>query len=341
MPPFNLKLENIDELPMNIPKKQHYVPQFILRNFTVGKKKKIYVFDTKTQNTFTSHVREIGHENDFYNHPINGNQIEFDLGTLETQVAPLISGILEQGSINHLSDTDFYQISYFTIIQMMRVNALRESISNISEILVNRLKNETLVPGSQAELLFKDAESKNEKLLSLDFIKTIPLQLMPNMLDKHLSLLKAPKGKHFYISDNPVVKYNNLYQSRNDSVGLGVKGIEISFPISPKYMLSFSCPILLSELRNSINSIENKDSINSDRYVGLRVYVNSIDNKTTQTLNADNVQHYNALQATQSSRFIYSFDNDFSLIRTMIKDNNDIFKNPRVVDGSKIFLTKF
>jgi len=36
---------------IEIAKNQHYVPQFLLKNFTVGKKSQLWVFDKKTGDT--------------------------------------------------------------------------------------------------------------------------------------------------------------------------------------------------------------------------------------------------------------------------------------------------
>jgi len=48
------------------PKKQHYVPQFILRNFAYGKSKKIWVFDKRNGKSFSSSVKNSACENYFY-----------------------------------------------------------------------------------------------------------------------------------------------------------------------------------------------------------------------------------------------------------------------------------
>lgn len=48
-------------------KNQHYVPQFVLRNFVAsGKKKYIYVFDKLHEKKFKTGIKNIGAENAFY-----------------------------------------------------------------------------------------------------------------------------------------------------------------------------------------------------------------------------------------------------------------------------------
>ena len=53
---------------MTKPKKQHYVPQFLLRNFAIGQKSKakLWVLDKRKGNVYQSSVHDVAHENLFY-----------------------------------------------------------------------------------------------------------------------------------------------------------------------------------------------------------------------------------------------------------------------------------
>ena len=55
---------------ISIAKNQHYVPQFILRNFTVGDGKQIHVFDKQDEKSFRTNIRNIAAETGFYNFDI-------------------------------------------------------------------------------------------------------------------------------------------------------------------------------------------------------------------------------------------------------------------------------
>jgi len=50
-----------------LPKIQHYVPQFILKNFCLNENNQIYVFDKKTEKVFTTNIENVAAENGFYN----------------------------------------------------------------------------------------------------------------------------------------------------------------------------------------------------------------------------------------------------------------------------------
>jgi len=45
-----------------IAKIQHYVPQFLLKQFTSGKKPQVWVFDKTTGKKFKSHVKNVASE---------------------------------------------------------------------------------------------------------------------------------------------------------------------------------------------------------------------------------------------------------------------------------------
>ena len=59
-------------------KKQHYVPQFLLRNFAVGKKlkAKLWVLDKRNASVFQASVNDVAHENMFYE--CNGEAGSYD-----------------------------------------------------------------------------------------------------------------------------------------------------------------------------------------------------------------------------------------------------------------------
>ncbi|PKG37040.1 DUF4238 domain-containing protein [Psychromonas sp. Urea-02u-13] len=322
------------------PKKQHYVPQFLLSKFAVGKKKRIHTFDLKMAKSFASQIRDVGHENNFYNHPEEGNQMEFQLGKLETKVAPIIDKIISEGSIKSLSKGDQKYLGIFTIVQMMRVNSIRESLVEMGELIVDKFVGDSVEPDSQADHLLTSFKELDVKTQSIDMLKETPLQLLPYILDKHISLVKAPKGEVFYISDNPIVKYNHQPREHRGNLGLRVKGVEVHLPISPKFCLSFLCSELVDDIRKAVNHHQAAVLMESTSPNGLAESIsilNHIDNKITKELSSENMEYHNSLQVLHCSRFIYSSNSDFDLVNIMLSDNPNIGLNPRVVDGSNVF----
>ena len=87
--------------PNEIAKIQHYVPQFLLKNFTIGKKLQVWVFDKQTGKIFKSHVKNVASENGFYNFTIKGNEytIEPSLSDVETHASKIVKGIIRNKRI--------------------------------------------------------------------------------------------------------------------------------------------------------------------------------------------------------------------------------------------------
>jgi hypothetical protein len=107
---------------MTTTKKQHYVPQFLLRRFGTGKKnrEKIWVLDKLTGKVFQSSVKDVGHENNFYEHEhLQHNAIENLLGNTECYAANLISRISKHGRLFR-DNEEIVGLSYFLAIQMLR-----------------------------------------------------------------------------------------------------------------------------------------------------------------------------------------------------------------------------
>ena len=74
-----------------------------------------------------------------------------------------------------------------------------------------------------------------------------------DIYEKEWTLVKAPKGEYFYISDHPVTMHNNSPRPGRGNIGLRLKGIEIHLPISPKLCISFMCPKTVDEIRIKVN----------------------------------------------------------------------------------------
>ncbi|QYJ93520.1 DUF4238 domain-containing protein [Shewanella spartinae] len=320
------------------PKKQHYVPQFLLRNFALGEKKHIHIFDIRAGKRFTSHVKDAGHENNFYHHPEDGNQMEFELGKLETQVAPIIDGILSNGSIKHLSAQEILLIGLFTVVQMIRVNSLRESLSEMTGIIFEKVKEYSIAPGSQAEEFLANLSKQNSKTQSIEMLKETPQELLPYLLEKSLVLEEAPEGESFYLSDNPIIKYNNLPRKHHSFLGLRLKGIEVHFPISPKYCLSYLCSELIDDVRHSVAMHQREVHMGlispSDLSDTIKM-LDDIDHKNPHILTSANMDYHNSLQVLRCSRFVYSNSGNFELLEKILKKNPNIAFKQRITSDSR------
>lgn len=126
---------------MTTTKKQHYVPQFLLRRFGTGKKRreKIWVLDKSTGKVFQSSIKDIGHENYFYEHEELSNNIDIEqlLGKTESYVAPLLSRINKSGKLFR-DKPELVGLSYFVAVQLARSPVVRVGMENFRRIMIDK-----------------------------------------------------------------------------------------------------------------------------------------------------------------------------------------------------------
>ena len=84
---------------MNIKvEKQHFVPQFILKNFSISNHKQLWVFDKLKETSFLNSIRNTASSKNFYelekeNVVLNTEEI---LSVVESDSAPILKKIYEQ-----------------------------------------------------------------------------------------------------------------------------------------------------------------------------------------------------------------------------------------------------
>jgi hypothetical protein len=326
---------------LNIPKKQHYVPQFLLRNFS-KKKNRIYVFDKKLNRSFPCNVKDIGHENNFYEDQLlgYGNETELKLSKLETVVAPVIEKILIDGSIKNLEDWEHkFIICLFSTVQMIRTNDIRKFLEGFNQILNKRITEWGYDPNTEVKN-YKTPSQAELKSSAIDLLNTLPSSLSGGFLNKQLSLLKAPKGQNFYISDHPIVIHNHFPREGRGNLGIGLKGIEIFFPISPVYCLSFLCGETAQEVITKVKNFKASQLLGIVPKVDMseaEKMVDYFENGTTNKLAIENMDFSNSLQVIQSTRFVYSCEPKFNLAKDMLKTHPEISTQEKFVDGSTLF----
>ena len=325
----------------NVPKKQHYVPQFLLKNWSQGNKKRIFVFDKKSNKSFPSSVKNIAHENNFYEDEILGyeNNTEIKLSGLEGDAAPIISKILSEGTIKNLTESEHKLLCLFSSVQLLRTNNTREFLEGFNEILSEKIQDWGGDPNTLVENLLN--MSKEEvKSSSIGMLNTLPTELVGNFIDKELSLLKAPPNSSFYISDHPIIKHNHFPREHRGNLGIGLYGIEIYFPISPQYCLSFLCSDVATELKQSVMNHQAAKMLGIAKQQDIseaETMVQCFKNKTPFNVSPSHMDFSNSSQVINSTRFVYSANSDFSLAFDMLKTNPEIATQPKVVDGSKVF----
>ena len=107
---------------MTTAKVQHYVPQFLLRNFGSGKKDQVWVFDKTTERSFFTHAKNIASESRFYDFELDGACVSLEpyLSKIESAAKPILAHILRADSLGELDDTARTTLAAFFSIHLTR-----------------------------------------------------------------------------------------------------------------------------------------------------------------------------------------------------------------------------
>lgn len=299
-------------------KKQHTVPRFLLDNFGFGKKnkkRKLHVFDKEQNNTFIQSVYDATTKNSFYNlYGDSEKSLEGILSKIESDVSPIIKKIIKLGTISFLSMDDKYKISVFILSQHARTLNTFDKIKKTNLEFLNRL-SEIGFPNLDIESLKNDDSSKMSQEIFLDCILDC-YKLVDHILNKSWALYENKKD-NFLISDNPLTLHNTLKQNDlRGNLGYAVEGIEIYMPISTKYTLSFTCSSIYIKLKNHL--MYGKRSLNDFELKNILKLLDAFDNGCPLICDDENILFLNSLQVMYSKRFLYSCNQDFSLVTDMI-----------------------
>jgi hypothetical protein len=226
------------------PKKQHYVPQFLLRNFALGKKQKakLWVLDKKHASIFQGSVRDIGHENLFYEYSGEAGAVEFEsvLEKLDSKAAEIIAGITSSTRIPRAGET-FIWLSYFVVAQLLRTPSVRKDIDNFRDVIVSKFGKDIVYKGDTKPISQYGPE--DSKIASIQALKDVP-KLARHLQEKDWLLCEAPDSYPFIIGDTPVSKHNMIERRGRGNLGLKSRGIEIHLPICPRLSIHAMCPLL-------------------------------------------------------------------------------------------------
>ena len=123
-------------------KKHHYVPQSLLKLFSVdGTREWIYVFDKSSGKAFKASIKNVGSQNDF-------NKLETESGTwnfehifseVDGRLANLLSQIQQARNLSVLTADDRRDWADMVAVQLLRTPIMRTTMTQIAVDLVDAL----------------------------------------------------------------------------------------------------------------------------------------------------------------------------------------------------------
>ena len=207
--------------------RHYYVPRSILKNFENGRSVFALKKDDKGR-IFPSNVDNLLCEKDFYtfswdiDDESTDENYDYDkkaFNKLDSDIAPIIKGIVEQGSIDRIKTQQRETLSKFVAYQYARLPAIQKLARDLS----------------RHERDAKQLQGLNllDKGFMNQFVKTIS--------ERDLMLLKLTDDAECIISDSPVLWFlhDNIY-----------------FPISPNYCLCYKKSDVIVLDSKCINKLE-------------------------------------------------------------------------------------
>lgn len=322
---------------MTHPKTQHYVPQFLLKGFTAGKKGQLHVFDKATGKRFRTKPHNVAAENGFYDIEIPGGvaTIEPYLGRLEGRVAKVVRTLRTGRILADLSEEDLAFLAVFLVVQFLRTRLFREQFADLDKQIAESLRDRGVDPHEVSNYRpIKDEEELKHASMSL--LRNMAEQLLPVVLNKGWVLVRTSKRQPFLIGDHPVALHNERTFGYRGNIGFAVPGIEIHLPLSKDLALYLICPTNVEKLMQSKEKLDDlgaafgKDDPDVKRLeAGLGPMLRALTEGAILNANPENVVHHNALQIRYAERFVFSTSEDFSLAEEMIADDPRVRRGPR------------
>ncbi|MFH1970097.1 MAG: DUF4238 domain-containing protein [Verrucomicrobiota bacterium] len=300
-------------------KKQHYVPQFLLRQFATGtpKKPKIWVLDKSTKDVRLASVRDVAHENAFYEfHDPDGTHIDFEhlMEKIDSIGARIIKQVIRSGRLV-LSSEDRVWLSYVVACQMSRTPMIRKDMDNFIEMIIHKWGPNVRMGGDARTVgEYGQDDSRFNSLMLLK--KDLPA-FAKLLQAKAWFLAEAPPQHPFIISDNPVTRHNMVPRKGRGNLGLNNDGIEIYLPISCRFSLHIVCPILAGIVCMTPDL--------------SAAYTAGIEEGKPVPMRPENVTFANSCQVNWAERYVFGRRrDDLELPLDMLRTNPELMGGPGV-----------
>ncbi len=282
-----------ERLPVNIPKRQHYLPQFYLNHFGVRKQKtyRIFVYDLDESRVYPTSVDKTAKEKGYYDVKIGGGFVataEKALSEFEDKVAPVYKNLVRHMNPFLLNQEDRGILSLFFATMISRVPRSRETSEQLEKIV----KSEFAEKGIR---YYDDIPFTGErkKHFDIDMIRLSADQFAPVIYSMNWRLGLVAQGLMLITSDCPLVMCNPVNNGLQSNIGLKVSGIQLCFPLTP-------CLLLIMYHPTDYDLPE-----------------------TAFTLNFDSVVLQNHLEAYYATRYLYSMNLDYDLDPT-VRNNREV-----------------
>lgn len=299
--------------------KQHYVPQFYLKNFSNKKNNTCFLncYDIIKNRQYYVNIKDIAQEHFFYK--INNQNFEDKFQRIEKPASDIINNLTKNKNYKLLNNINnrFY-LSLFMSCQYLRTKEMRETVDELDLQLTEYLKNHDLNYELKKYLNYlTDSSIKNRHK---DVFESSLNKISFNLFMKKWVILNNTTDRNFYTSDNPLVRYNPI-----GKMGFACDYIQVYYPINPRIMLCLIDPFNYKKIPKNFKIQKiNKKQKNPHNTFRSNIY-KIVNSKITDVKLVDQL---NILQFKNATRHVFSKDENF-IINNNFKMNNE--KGNRVI----------
>lgn len=330
---------------------QHYVPKFMLRRFSSGKKDLVHAYDKQSDKVFafsTSKKSKVGvaAERAIYDFEFQGvpMTLEPSLSSLETKAAEATAKIIRSSRVSPEWHMDKAVLASFLAVQLVRTKATMATFDDLSARMEGYFRSEG-APEEFFELEPEVGDKANaRKAYYARMITNSPKDLAPFLTDKVWHLLQTDERDPFIMGDHPFARYNEPGEGVRGTLGLRSKGVQIYFPLTPTLALCLMCRTYLDTMIDGIERIDRLLAARNGNAAELRALrletmplIEAMLTGGVVKCRAESVEHFNSLQILEAERYVFSCKNDFQMAKEMIAADEATRYGPRMVEGSGSF----
>ena len=268
--------------------RQHFIPQFYLKNFG----NIIYCYDKKNKTKFATNPKNIAVKSDFY----GGEYEEFpslekEFSKIENNHSHAIKNLIKKKNYYSLNHMDKLNVCGFLGFQYLRGEQQKIDIKLMTDATLDIMFHK-IIPKELKIALSEDSITAFQLNIIKDFRKFAVFFFKMNLIvfENHTNI-------PFWTSDNPLAKQNEYDKHPFGTLGVLNRGIEIHVPLTPTLCIVAYDPTVF------------KYKIETQGFYEKQAVIRE-----------------NFLQLRSSSRFIYSDTNRFHIIKSML-DNNPRYRN--------------
>lgn len=270
--------------------------------------------------------------------------VESTLSHVESKASEHIARIVKNHRLNINDPGERGELAAFFAIQMVRTPAVLATYGD----LFGKMEAWLRANGAPQAFFAPDhavGEGENaERAMMARNILNAPMDYAPALIDKDWLLLQTDNKHPYLIGDHPLIMHNMVEQKGRGNLGIAVEGIELYFPLSPELVLAIWCPSHRQALMDGIQRFERLEATNSSsarnfasaKNEALKI-ISAVQTGEPLRSKPENVEFFNSLQVSTAERFVFSSNNDFSIVKEMIQTNPELRHGRRMHEATGKF----